>query len=177
MDYLTSCRKVRSETQQGTNFNEEQIELIESLANTCPYTGGNAVYRARNLMALLKSGIHYDDLVICNSQGVYKNGNSPLLDQLTLLDNSLKQHMLNEAGIIVYPNPANDKIEIEYSLNIDEQADLDIYDMLGSKVKTVKLYSGITKVTIEIGELANGLYLYSVRTNSGNQYFGKLIKE
>lgn len=33
------------------------------------------------LQAMLQPGIHYDDLLICNSQGVYKNGTS-LLDQI-----------------------------------------------------------------------------------------------
>jgi hypothetical protein len=54
----------------------QEQEDIETLAFTCPYTGGNAVYRARVLHGLRNWGIHYDDLEICNGQGVFKNGKS-----------------------------------------------------------------------------------------------------
>jgi Secretion system C-terminal sorting domain len=149
----------------------------DSLALTCPYIGGNAVYRARNILGMINPGNHYDDLVICNSQGMYKNGESKLQTQLNSLTEAEKQKHLEEVGVILYPNPASSVVTIQYALNENEQADLIFYDILGNKVKEEKLYSNSFNKAIDIDGLASGLYVYQFISTSGKTYFGKIVIE
>lgn len=55
-------------------LNTEDSLFIVTLANTCPFIGGLAVYKARFLNALIAPGTQYDDIKLCNQAGVYKNG-------------------------------------------------------------------------------------------------------
>jgi len=153
---------------------------VATAAKPTPQTcasGGNAVYRARVIIGMINSGIHYDDIIICNSQGVYKNGNSKLQEQLNSLNDVIKRKELEEAGVMLYPNPATSSVDIQYVIDKNEEADLIFYDMLGNVVKTVKLFSNVTKKTLLIDDFARGLYIYQFNTNSGRRYVGKLIKE
>jgi hypothetical protein len=77
-------------------LNAEQRDDVETLAYTCPYLGGNAVYRARLLHGMWHWGIHYDDLEICNGQGVFKNGISKLQEQLNMLKNYKKYEQVKK---------------------------------------------------------------------------------
>jgi len=159
------------------SLDQEEIDEAETLANSCPLLGGNAVFRARALIGMLNPGTHYDDIIICNSQGVYKNGNSKLQNQIKMLQDAIKRNELDDTGVSIYPNPASSDIVIEYLLGEYEQADLTFYDLLGNKIKNVKLYSDAVKRTISVDELASGLYVYHFITSSGKRYVGKLIKE
>ncbi len=117
-------------------LNAEQRDDVETLAYTCPYLGGNAVYRARMLHSMWHWGIHYDDLEICNGQGVYKNGISKLQEQLNMLKNYKKdeqvinRRIVKEDEVIVYPNPAVNQITVAYNINSKEKAIFAIYDLL-----------------------------------------------
>jgi hypothetical protein len=156
---------------EGMDAIIEEIEGIEQLAYTCPYLGGNAVFRARILFGMLNSGIHYDDLTLCNSQGVYKNGISKLQNMLNQLEQAKKQVNIRAKGLSIFPNPATTSLNIEYTLEEDEVAYLDIYDMLGNKLREVLLFGNTLRRNIYIGNLASGVYVYR------ESYFGKRIIE
>lgn len=66
-----------------------------------------------------------------------------------------------------YPNPAKDKLTIRY--HAKENITIDIYNVLGSKVKSVTL-SGF-ETDINIGDLQNGLYF--IRFKDGSQTISK----
>ena len=82
-----------------------------------------------------------------------------------------------ERGISVYPNPASNKIEIQYMLEEHEQADLIFYDVLGNKVKVIILHGNEYTKTIDVSNFASGLYVYHFNTTKGKRYVGKLIIE
>jgi len=147
---------------------------IETLANTCPYLGGNAVYRARTLMGMLRPGVHYDDLIICNGQGVYKNGISKLQQQLLDIANSQNKKLLEQKGLLIYPNPSNSNVHVEYDFAENETASLIFYDMLGKAIKEVHLNYITKNAAIDISNFSGGLYIYQFRSNLGKLYFGKL---
>jgi hypothetical protein len=148
----------------------------DSLALTCPYLGGNAVYRARSILGMLNPGIHYDDLIICNSQGVYKNGTSKLqnwLAQIKEIKSKKRESSVNSFSI--YPNPANEFIELHYALNENEMAKLSFYDLIGNKVFEKQLDKEDIASKIAITNLKTGLYVYTFIDSRGNTFHGKLI--
>ncbi len=154
---------------------EAELADIETLANTCPYTAGNAVFTARSLFGMFSPGIHYDDIEICNSQGIYKDGISKLQQQLNEISHSVHSRKLNENSILVYPIPANQSITIEYMLNENEEGEFVIYDMLGNQLQKIKLFGNIQHTNMDVSHLAKGMYTYKVTTSGYHSYAGKLI--
>ena len=70
-----------------------------------------------------------------------------------------------------YPNPFNSSTIIEYALPKDGLVSIKLYDITGRLVKQLvneQKPSGRHKTTIESGNLASGIYIYSLRVNDIN---------
>ncbi len=69
-----------------------------------------------------------------------------------------------------YPNPFNPSTVIEYGVSEDGFVELDIFDILGRKVRTVvsaPRNAGNYSVTINALDLASGIYFYRLQTSEG----------
>jgi hypothetical protein len=74
--------------------------------------------------------------------------------------------------INVYPNPATDNITIVLPKNVD-QANFTLYDMQGKMLIRKEVNN---EDVISINNLANGIYIYNVRTDK-ESYQGKVAKQ
>jgi hypothetical protein len=70
--------------------------------------------------------------------------------------------------VALYPNPSNGIVNISTSLTVDN---VEIYDVLGNTVKTVRNAN-----KIDISEMALGTYLFKISTTAGNVYHQKIVK-
>ncbi|OYU94452.1 MAG: hypothetical protein CFE21_15705 [Bacteroidetes bacterium B1(2017)] len=73
----------------------------------------------------------------------------------------------NNKEFSFYPNPAKDRLNIKYATK--EGISIDIYNVLGSKMKTI-MHTGF-ETEINIGDLQNGIYF--IRFKDGNQTISK----
>ena len=72
----------------------------------------------------------------------------------------------------VYPNPFNTKITIEAPV-----ADMiTFYNMVGEKIKSVALKNGQTKIDVDVPELTQGIYFYSLLKEGVIVETRKLVK-
>jgi SprB repeat/Secretion system C-terminal sorting domain len=168
----------------------DKIEL-KTLAYTCPYVGGDAVYSARNLQAIYEPNAQYNDRVICIPQALNKNStindNSSLdqdslaeaqllananiknyTDLIAVDDNTIKAKVLvsvNDNPQLM-PNPSNGNITIIYDKEIDGV--LHIYNAQGQVVETINLVSGNKRIEITLQNVSNGVYNYKF-------IFGKVV--
>lgn len=166
-----------------TNCISKSVSILSSSSSviqtfTCPYTGGNAVFRARVLHGMKHFGIHYDDLEICNEQGVYKGGTSKLQEQLNQLTNYNPSYQstlndINEDLVYVYPNPATNFITVSCS----NSKSITIYDVTGKTIFVKELDSKVNKAKMDISIIPSGLYLYKVLNQNNETFNGKLIIE
>lgn len=76
-------------------------------------------------------------------------------------------------GVSVFPNPATDKIVIELS-NVNAQTKIEIYNLLGSMVYSIKTISDSN--VIDVSNFEKGVYLITV-SDGKNKAVKKLIKE
>lgn len=65
----------------------------------------------------------------------------------------------------LYPNPANNKVSINYNLNGANNARLEIRNILGSIVKSVDINETSGQVNVDVSNLTNGVYFYSFIVN------------
>ncbi|WNJ19730.1 T9SS type A sorting domain-containing protein [Pontibacter sp. G13] len=79
-----------------------------------------------------------------------------------------------EGGFNIYPNPFNHTAIIEFKNDFAASYDVIVTDLTG---KTVRVINDITdsKVTLEKGNLTNGLYFVSLRNAAGETFTQKVI--
>ena len=75
--------------------------------------------------------------------------------------------MTDFSGIIVYPNPAKEVLNISTTLNIE----VSLYDMSGKKLR-----SKVTDKQIDLRNLPQGIYFLQINYE-GKIYNKKIIKE
>jgi hypothetical protein len=66
-----------------------------------------------------------------------------------------KQNNLNS----IYPNPAKDLAFMRYDVSSNVNANLEIYDLVGKKVKSLNLASGSNNLLFSVNEFESGIYL------------------
>jgi len=71
------------------------------------------------------------------------------------------------SGFNIYPNPANDNINLSIYEGIHNDVLLNIFNVTGELVKTLKLNQSQQK--INISELHNGIYFVEIKSEQGTR--------
>ena len=77
-----------------------------------------------------------------------------------------------------FPNPANPSTNILYSVPVQTEVKINLYSVNGEIVKQIlneKKDKGIYNITVNLNELATGVYFYRMITSNGYSYVRKLI--
>ena len=130
-------------------FTESQINEIENIALQCPYTGGEAVYRARVLHTALTGFTTYNDSINCAVQGInWRQGNSSKAEKFL--------------SVSVVPNPTSGKAAFIFTSSIESIATIEIFNTLGQKVSSFNLPSNTETFDFNTQSLSKGMYYYKV---------------
>jgi hypothetical protein len=129
----------------GNNeLTESQITTLESIAEGCPLSDGEAVLRARAMLNLLEgSPVVYDDFVICGSG-----------------ERSEENRRDAKSSLRVYPNPANDFLNIDYSSVTNTDSQLLIFNAQGQSVREITLVSKAGVIQVSLNSIPSGVYWY-----------------
>jgi hypothetical protein len=170
-------------------YTVSEKEWLEELAYTCPFVGGNAVYKARTLWSMYEADAKYDDRMLC--MNAHNKGGDKISDIDSFLNNQLKETIqtngmtigqqpiiktmkavLENGDIEIYPNPANTQINIEYKCN--SIGEFTLYNNLGQLVLKSELGAGNKKVSLLTNELVTGVYTYKCTFDGCADKYGKL---
>ncbi|MBC7382595.1 MAG: T9SS type A sorting domain-containing protein [Bacteroidia bacterium] len=77
-------------------------------------------------------------------------------------------------GINVYPNPTEGLVKIQSTQPDLLLHSVEVYNLPGSKVKELQI-ADIVETTIDLGDLANGMYNLVVTANQGKKYVFKVV--
>jgi hypothetical protein len=89
------------------------------------------------------------------------------------VDIVLNVHSVHDAGIVVYPNPVNDKL---YIRNDNENVSVILTDELGRTIIYQKAGEG-KETVIDVSKVAAGIYTLKVISKNSGQSIIKIIKE
>jgi hypothetical protein len=88
---------------------------------------------------------------------------------------------VSHGGLSIFaasPNPANNSININFSLNNPSKVEIEVYDISGKVVKSIKnnesFASGKSYISVDVSNLEAGTYMYSINAN-GNKMFSKFM--
>ncbi|MDF2450069.1 MAG: hypothetical protein K0R26_2573 [Bacteroidota bacterium] len=94
----------------------------------------------------------------------------PVVDITTSLSSISRGNLTLLAA---FPNPANNEISINFSLNQSSKVEIEIYDVTGKIVNVIKmdnLASGKHSTKINTENLNSGVYLYSVKSENAKMF-------
>jgi Secretion system C-terminal sorting domain len=142
-------------------FTTAQQATINSIAAQCPLSGGSSVYVARGLQRLYNDQ-EYDDEQLCG-QGNEKGEQST--------DEGIEGNRVS-----IYPNPAQDVLQIQFTETTRIVSHLIFYDLAGRELSVHLLPIGSQNYQIATNHLSGGIYFYKIR-NEEKQLLssGKLV--
>ena len=77
---------------------------------------------------------------------------------------------------VVYPNPATDKLTIEFHNNPDG-ADIELLDLTGKRLMITRIPANKDHLNLDVGWLKGGMYLLKVTPSGKNPVICKAIVE
>ncbi len=106
--------------------------------------------------------------VINNTAAIYFDFNAPIITNTTINTIAFPTNVTSQEldkEIKVYPNPAKDKLTIEFNSNSLDQSVVTLCNTLGQVVKTViaKTTNGKNTIELTVKELPKGVYLLKLR--------------
>ena len=144
-------------------FTEAQKEEVANIAYQCPYTGGEAVYRARVLHTALTGLTDFNDSTACTNQGInWRKGNTLTPE--------------NILSVSLVPNPTNGKASFVFSEKTESNCSITIFNLLGQKVNTYSLFENTESFDFDTQTFSKGMYYYKV-SGLSTSLSGKFIVE
>jgi hypothetical protein len=136
----------------GATYSAEQLLVLETVANLCPYSAGYAVYNARTILRSLDPDLEYSNACETVSRK-YAPG-----------------AIQKNSTLKLYPNPANNLLNIELS---EGTGILTIYNVIGESVMNIKITALNTSIALE--HIPAGIYTYKLNGNNQSINSGKLV--
>ena len=81
--------------------------------------------------------------------------------------------VIENQSVSIFPNPATDEVSVSFGNVIIES--VDVFNAAGQKIDLEPEGIGSQKLTLNIGNLPNGIYVTKVKTHAGTA-FGKFVK-
>ncbi len=129
-------------------FTSQQAYDLRAVALQCPDCGGDAVYRARSIFALLDPAMVFDDNTLCSGIG------------------SRSARMVEETSVsdfLVYPNPASNELTLLVEENSkNAPAEISICSITGVELMRYVMPENETKYVIDISQFPAGIYFLKV---------------
>ncbi len=121
-----------------------------------------------------------DDDTICTPSGIDPFP-FPFTFQFRVSDSTttaLDDYLLNEFDLSVFPNPANDRFTVEYTLPEAADVSIEMFDLIGRAMyqsELVKRSQGSHQNEIVFPSPSKGIYLVKVDLNKGERTFWQKV--
>ncbi len=153
--------------EQGLKLSATDLDKIRLMAAKCPYYDGIAVYQARFVLEALGEKTILNPCELTTPINTIGSINKSSIGNGSGLNNS---------SFSIYPNPAKNLLNLEYSVGEDEEASFELLDVLG-KVQMKTQLKNTNMHQINLNNLQEGIYFYRLIKNNAITQSGKLIIE
>jgi hypothetical protein len=161
-------------TPEGTFLEVYRVREIREATDTCASLG-NAICRNFDTYYWYEAGYHHPVLTFSISELILGNGQDTLFARSGnfISDiNNLKVEALDVLNTSIYPNPANEKIQLKTAIQANS---IEINSMTGKLIEHIQLKS--RKETISIAFLEAGTYFLKVEYPNGRISNQRFIKQ
>jgi len=181
-NYVTAKQVVQSI--QGENEDENELKAISTINMDLFISSRRVQELTTNEIQILKD--------IDDRRGVYAVGARNMVDvaigghpylfapyplSKPLNSKSISRSDFTTASLIIYPNPTNDAINIDFVVTEGSNQVLNIYNATGQLIKSVSTKAMVGKLTVDVADLAQGMYIATLKSENGNVQSGKFVKQ
>jgi hypothetical protein len=144
LDYLKQMYSLNLRYLRNGELDSPSWDTIRQIADLCPLVSEKAVYMARSMM-MGDTSIYYRDNLKCQGYGQKQTGTRR-----------------EKPDILLYPNPANNKVTMRFPELYIEPLDIVVYNVMGREVwrETIKLSQRSHE--INTSKFQKGLYIVRV---------------
>ncbi|MBL7915369.1 MAG: T9SS type A sorting domain-containing protein, partial [Bacteroidia bacterium] len=132
--------------QEGISALINHFNSLLQLAVLCPYSGGKAVFRARNLIWMLDETLTFNDEAACQAVGIFKESQS-------------QANLIKNPSISLQPNPANETVNIVFGEMELGSSQITIKDITGRIVFDQVINNSSLSLEINISHFDQGIYV------------------
>lgn len=136
-----------------TRLSPAQINELKMIAYQCPFDGGNAVFEARGLLATNGFNPSYNDDKTCQQ----------VADAKTPIDNVV------QSAFSLSPNPAMDKVTLNYYLKDDQVMNYFIMNALGKMIESGRIATSVNSQTFDVSNFGSGVYFVKITSTDGKE--------
>jgi len=169
----------------SNNSNDVSTGIANHVSISASIVGGDTIY-ANELPDTLSLTDSYNLYFWSNSNGTITgndstfkataygwyyvtvdNGYDCIAEDSVFINNLVGVEAIHNSSVNVYPNPANDVLNIDFNLNEQENIAISFYNLQGEVVyQTVNyILSNNQSLSIDISNFATGLYFYQIKLN------------
>ncbi len=96
----------------------------------------------------------------------------------TVIDNSGVDELFTDGIVNVFPNPANDKINITFSLKENSLIEIVLNDISGKQMISESHHAnkGKNQLSFDVSRFSRGIHVLNIKTEKGNLYYKVVIK-
>jgi hypothetical protein len=134
--------------------------LTNNIAQLCPLAAGPAVYRARDMYALINDTLQYSYSAVCAFEGYIRESTNVLYPALTKKENHSNYFK-------ALPNPASERVLFTFKAN-DSTSDLTIYNLSGNIIYSTVLNANTNQLSIDISNFVKGVYIAHIVNTAAN---------
>lgn len=155
---------------------EDEEELYSTDDNTgstyaWDVQGGDIVSGSgTNEIIILWTTIGSGTVVVTETSATTCEGTSDTLN--VVIDECTAINELSNESIKLFPNPAKDKLTIEFTTSTEKTFEIDVYNQFGQRVFSTKAvsYGGNGSHQIDVSSLPIGLYFVKMKTSTNQIY-------
>lgn len=157
------------------NANIANVTGAYTLSWTYPETSANYVSGGGNSSSLTLDWTTGNGAVMLMASNSCGSGTKVFN---VVLDNCREAGIETAKQMNVYPNPANDMVNISYQSTATELIKVSLIDYSGKLVinQNVQVTSGMNNYTLDVSKMAPGVYMLNIQSENGNMQ-RKLIKQ
>ncbi len=136
-----------------------ELSTLFSLANQCPLSGGDAVFRARSLYRLADPTYRFDNATLCQPNAALRAPKATESLDFTL-----------------FPNPTSGLTVLEFNTSIAGSVSVTLYSLQGQPILQQTAGEGVQHILLETAALPGGTYFCRVTGADGVTVVKKLVK-
>jgi hypothetical protein len=123
----------------------------------------------------MKPGFNVGDIVP-NTASIYFDNNPAIITNTftTEFYNLLSTANFNALDFLLYPNPSNQLVQISIPNTTEMMDTVTLYDVLGKSIKVINNIAA-NQLTLDVSEMAKGVYFVEIQTESNNKMIKKLV--
>ncbi|MBK7039944.1 MAG: T9SS type A sorting domain-containing protein [Bacteroidetes bacterium] len=121
----------------------------------------------------------FSNQALINGQNFYRIAQYDMDGHINYSKTILINHSSHTDEVMLYPNPANDFVKLSFVSSNETPANVDIYDITGRKVLSMRLVTkiGTNLTSISLQTLPKGMYTLNLNRNNEADQVIKLIKK